>query len=36
MLNLVKRIKWEVVAALGLCVVLWALVIWRVAGAFGG
>jgi len=35
MFKLAKRIKWEVVAALGLCVALWALVIWRVAGAFG-
>lgn len=36
MLNLAKRIKWEVVIALGLCCALWAAVIWRVAGASNG
>lgn len=36
MLNLIKRINWPFVNAIGICVALWALVIWRVASAFGG
>jgi len=35
MFKLAKRINWPFVNAIGICILIWAAVIWRVAGAFG-